>query len=261
MERSECVEQMDFDVEREDGDSEFIEDLDFELKPHNGSARDEAQKARTPHQCGASAFGRAPPKNSQPRRRISVNQLEFFKVGETYSNDQIRFSLDVENLGGIRPALDAQGHVRHVAIMTAGEDSGKMRVENPYVTELRGTSLPTRQGRTGDQELTGRNKRLVEQYIVRFRSSAFSYRAADLSISRVTGAAEHYQERQVDSRGNLRTVWLFELRIHEKPEVVRLLMQQEFPLRCWNSLAGYIRSAPQRGRLYLSKRLVAMKQP
>jgi len=38
----------------------------------------------------------------------SVNQLEFFKVGETYSNDQIRFSLDVENLGGIRPALDAQ---------------------------------------------------------------------------------------------------------------------------------------------------------
>jgi hypothetical protein len=28
--RSDSVEQMDFDVEREDGDSEFIEDLDFE---------------------------------------------------------------------------------------------------------------------------------------------------------------------------------------------------------------------------------------
>jgi hypothetical protein len=28
--RSSCVEQMDFDVEREDGDWEFIEDLDFE---------------------------------------------------------------------------------------------------------------------------------------------------------------------------------------------------------------------------------------
>jgi len=28
--RSDYVEQMDFDVEREDGDSEFIEDLDFE---------------------------------------------------------------------------------------------------------------------------------------------------------------------------------------------------------------------------------------
>jgi hypothetical protein len=27
---SDSVEQMDFDVEREDGDSEFIEDLDFE---------------------------------------------------------------------------------------------------------------------------------------------------------------------------------------------------------------------------------------
>lgn len=28
--RSTCVEQMDFDVEREDGHSEFIEDLDFD---------------------------------------------------------------------------------------------------------------------------------------------------------------------------------------------------------------------------------------
>jgi HJR/Mrr/RecB family endonuclease len=152
----------------------------------------------------------------------SVNQLEFFKVGETYSNDQIRFSLDVENLGGIRPALDAQGHVRHVAIMTAGEDSGKMRVENPYRDRIEGNVLTyTAQGRTGDQELTGRNKRLVEQYIVPI--PFFGFLNIGRQIYRFLGLLEllrHYQERQVDSRGNLRTVWLFELRIHEKPEVV-----------------------------------------
>ena len=87
-----------------------------------------------------------------------MNQLEFFKVGETYSNDQIRFSLDVENLGGIRPALDAHGHVRHVAIMAAAEDSGKTRAENPYRDRIEANILTyTAQGETGDQR-TDRTK-------------------------------------------------------------------------------------------------------
>ena len=59
-----------------------------------------------------------------------MDKFSFFKVGETYTNDQIRFSL--QNLGGIRPALDAKGRVRHVAILTACEDSGRLRAENPY---------------------------------------------------------------------------------------------------------------------------------
>jgi hypothetical protein len=37
-----------------------------------------------------------------------MSQVSSFTVGETYTNDQIRFALDVENLGGIRPALDAK---------------------------------------------------------------------------------------------------------------------------------------------------------
>jgi len=152
----------------------------------------------------------------------SVNQLEFFKVGETYSNDQVRFSLDVENLGGIRPALDAQGHVRHVAIMTAAEDSGKMRAENPYRDRIEGNVLTyTAQGRTGDQELTGRNKRLVEQYTVPI--PFFGFLNIGRQIYRFLGLLEllrHYQERQVDIKGNLRTVWLFELRIHETPDII-----------------------------------------
>jgi hypothetical protein len=61
-----------------------------------------------------------------------MNELTFFKVGETYTNDEIRFALNLENLGGIRPSLDSTGNVRHVAIMTAAEDSGRLPIENPY---------------------------------------------------------------------------------------------------------------------------------
>jgi hypothetical protein len=86
-----------------------------------------------------------------------MNKVTFFKVGETYTNDQIRFSLDLENLGGIRPSLDASGNVRHVAIMTAAEDSGRLLTENPYRDRIEGDILVyTAQGREGDQALAGR---------------------------------------------------------------------------------------------------------
>jgi hypothetical protein len=151
-----------------------------------------------------------------------VNQVERFKVGETYSNDQIRFSLDLENLGGIRPALDSRGLVRHVAIMTAAEESGRLQSENPYRDRIEGNILTyTAQGKTGDQELTGRNKRLVEQYAVPI--PFFGFVNIGRQIYRFLGLLEllrHYQERQVDSKGNLRTVWLFEFRIYEEPDVV-----------------------------------------
>src|SRR5437868_2781352 len=94
-----------------------------------------------------------------------MDKLSSFTVGDTYTNDQIRFSLDLENLGGIRPALDAMGRVRHVAIMTAVEDSGRLSTENPYCDRIEGNILIyTAQGREGDQALSGRNKRLIEQY-------------------------------------------------------------------------------------------------
>ena len=56
-----------------------------------------------------------------------MSQVSSFKVGDTYTNDQIRFALDVENLGGIRPALDASKNVRHVAILTASDAPEKSR--------------------------------------------------------------------------------------------------------------------------------------
>ncbi len=151
-----------------------------------------------------------------------MNKLTFFKVGETYTNDQIRFSLDLENLGGIRPALDSNGSVRHVAIMTAAEDSGRLLAENPYRDRIEGDILVyTAQGREGDQALAGRNKRLVEQYAV--PTPFFGFANIGRQTYRFLGLLEllrHYQENQADTKGALRKVWLFEFKIHDRPEVV-----------------------------------------
>jgi hypothetical protein len=154
-----------------------------------------------------------------------MNELKFFKVGETYTNDQIRFSLDLENLGGIRPSLDSQGNVRHVAIMTAAEDSGRLPGENPYHDRIEGSILIyTAQGRQGDQALSGRNKRLIEQYAV--PTPFFGFTNIGRQTYRFLGLLEllrHYQENQADTKGTLRKVWLFEFLIHNQPEVVPIL--------------------------------------
>jgi restriction endonuclease len=151
-----------------------------------------------------------------------MNKTAFFKVGDTYTNDQIRFSLDLENLGGIRPALDSQRNARHVAIMTATEDSGRLAAENPYQDRIEGDILIyTAQGREGDQALAGRNKRLVEQYTV--PTPFFGFANIGRQTDRFLGLLEllrHYQENQSDKRGNLRKVWVFEFRIHDQPEIV-----------------------------------------
>jgi hypothetical protein len=151
-----------------------------------------------------------------------MNELTFFKVGETYTNDQIRFALDLENLGGIRPSLDSNRNIRHVAILTAAEDSGRLPTENPYHDRIEGSILIyTAQGREGDQVLTGRNKRLVEQYSA--PTPFFGFTNIGRQRYRFLGLLEllrHYQENQADKKGNLRKVWVFEFRIHDKPEVV-----------------------------------------
>src|ERR1017187_1830915 len=145
-----------------------------------------------------------------------MNRLTGFKIGEIYTNDQIRFSLDVENLGGIRPALDEQKNVRHVAILTVGEDAGKVTHENPYSDRIEGDVLTyTAQGREGEQQLTGRNKRLVEQYTV--PTPFYGFVNLGKQTYRFLGLLEllrHYQEVQADKKGELRKLWIFEFRIH-----------------------------------------------
>lgn len=135
-----------------------------------------------------------------------MDKLTFFTVGETYTNDQIRFALDLENLGGIRPSLDSDRTVRHVAIMTAAEDSGRLQIENPYHDRVEGSILIyTARGREGDQDLSGRNKRLIEQYSV--PTPFFGFTNIGRQTYRFLGLLEllrHYQENQADIRGALR---------------------------------------------------------
>jgi hypothetical protein len=153
-----------------------------------------------------------------------MNIVDKFCVGELYSNDQIRLSLGLENLGGIRPSLNARRNLQHLAIMTAAEDAGRLLSENPYHDRIEGNILTyTAQGREGDQYLTGRNKRLVEQYSIPI--PFYGFINVGKQVYRFLGLLEllrHYQELQADIRGSLRNVWIFEFRIHREPNVVEV---------------------------------------
>jgi hypothetical protein len=185
-----------------------------------------------------------------------MNRVTSFKVGETYTNDQIRFSLDLENLGGIRPSLDSAGRVRHVAIMTAADSPGRAQTENPYHDRIEGdVLLYTAQGREGDQVLSGRNRRLIEQYEI--PTPFFGFVNIGRQTYRFLGLLElmrHYQEDQSDMRGNLRRVWLFEFRIHDLPNVVPVdsalaisaaLLTESRRNSAVNALDREVRSIPQ----------------
>ena|SRR2546429_1123010 len=151
-----------------------------------------------------------------------MQPVTVFHVGDLYTNDQIRLSLELENLGGIRPSVDSTKKLRHLAIMTAAQESGRSLAENPYQDRIEGDVLTyTAQGREGDQQLSGRNKRLIEQYTSPIPFYGF------INVGRQTyrflGLLEllrHYQEMQADARRTLRKVWLFEFRIHSRPDLV-----------------------------------------
>ena len=151
-----------------------------------------------------------------------MNEVLAFEVGQLYTNYQIRFSLQLENLGGIRPALDGQGNVRHVAVLTTAEEAGKLLSENPYRDRIEADVLTyTAQGRHGDQQLSGRNKRLIEQYAAPV--PFFGFINVGKQTYRFLGLLEllrHYQETQADTTRSLRNVWVFEFRIHSQPPVV-----------------------------------------
>src|SRR6266446_1968993 len=88
-----------------------------------------------------------------------------FVVGRQYTNDQIRYALNLENLGGIRPSVGASSKLQHLAVMTATETARKRKAENPYEDRIEGeVLLYTASGKEGDQTLAGKNKLLLEQY-------------------------------------------------------------------------------------------------
>jgi len=145
-----------------------------------------------------------------------LQPVKTFAVGQLYTNDQIRFTLGLENLGGIRPSVDSQGRLKHLAIMTSELDCDRSLSENPYADRIEdGVLLYTAAGREGDQKLSGRNKRLIEQYDT--PTPFFGFSNVGRQVYRFLGLLElvrHYRDVQADIRGKIRSVWMFEFRIH-----------------------------------------------
>src|SRR5271157_4629996 len=150
--------------------------------------------------------------------------IHSFEVGQMYTNDDLRFALSVENLGGIRPSVDSQGRVRHLAIITSDLECDRNISENPYADRIEGNVLTyTAAGREGDQALTGRNKRLVEQY--HSPTPFFGFANVGRQRYRFLGLLQlvrHYRDVQADRKGSLRNVWMFEFLIHTSPATVRI---------------------------------------
>ena len=145
-----------------------------------------------------------------------------FKVGEKYTNDQIRFALNVENLGGIRPSVDATKKLIHLVIMTTTEQYEKNISENPYHDRIENNILIyTAQGRTGDQEISGRNKRILEQYSVPIPFYGFSNEGRQTyTFLGLLELLRHFQEYQIDTKNILRKVWVFEFFIHDEIPII-----------------------------------------
>lgn len=144
--------------------------------------------------------------------------LTEFKVGEKYTNDQIRFALNVENLGGIRPSVDANKNLNHLVILTTTEQYAKNITENPYHDRIENNILIyTAQGRTGDQEISGRNKRILEQYSAPIPFYGFSNEGRQTyTFLGLLEILRHFQEYQIDKKNILRKVWVFEFYIHDE---------------------------------------------
>jgi len=155
--------------------------------------------------------------------------LSEFVVGQQYTNDQISISLRVENLGGIRPSVDATKKIRHIAIVTKLAGSGQNLLENPYQDRIEENILVfTGQGKAGDQSLTGRNKRIIEQFNAPVPLYCFESCGRQQYIFRgLLELLRHYYEMQVDSDRKLRKVLVFEFRIHPESTIVPIDMAAE----------------------------------
>lgn len=153
-----------------------------------------------------------------------MKDIAEFKVGTSYTNDEIRFALRVANLGGIRPSVDDQGNLRHIVIMTSTEVGRHSDYLNPYNDRIEGDVLTfTGTGRSGDQGLVGVNKRITEQ--LESAVPIFGFINHGKQCYEFLGLLEllrYYPETQLGRSKELRSVWMFEFRIHRIPESVPL---------------------------------------
>ncbi len=166
-----------------------------------------------------------------------------FKVGANYTNDEIRFALRVGNLGGIRPSLNEQGNLRHIAIMTSTETARQSDYVNPYNDRIEGDVLIfTGTGRRGDQELVGANKRITEQLDSPVPIFGFiNHGKQSYEFLGLLELVHYYPERQLGRSKELRSVWMFEFRIHRIPETVPLDLATEI---CVSIVSTKVKARP-----------------
>lgn len=134
-------------------------------------------------------------------------------VGDYYSNDQIKYALEVANLGGIRPKIKNK-KLNFIVLITSAEET-KNIIRNPYADKIEGDVLTyTGAGLHGNQKISGVNKRLIEQKekpipIIGFlKEGTNKYKFIGFLF-----LLRNYTDYQLDSQGVLRTVWLFEFQI------------------------------------------------
>lgn len=155
-----------------------------------------------------------------------MNTSGEFLVGQKYSIQHIQEMLDVGNAGGIRACIRDKT-VRRVVVLTAAA-TAKLHRENPYHDRIEGDVLVySAGGLDGDQTLAGVNKRLVEQSLSLFPIYGFrlneSRRKAGPERWEFIGLLQFlrvYPDSQVDRNGQMRRVWLVELRVCREPERV-----------------------------------------
>lgn len=104
--------------------------------------------------------------------------------------------------------------------------------ENPYHDRLEDSVLTfTAAGKLGDQTLAGVNNRLIQQKELNFPIHGFVLTASRRNKSvgsrrwEYLGLLEylrHYPDTQVDADGKVRTVWLFEFKIHCERQLLPL---------------------------------------
>ena len=116
--------------------------------------------------------------------------------------------------------------------------ASRRALSNPYHDRIENGILTyTAAGREGDQTLAGMNKRLPTQLKLDFPIHGFIIVANrdDKSVGpkrwRYLGLLEyvrHFPDTQLDTKGLLRSVWIFEFRIHSEPTRVPLKFDRRF---------------------------------
>ena len=143
-------------------------------------------------------------------------QIIEFVVDQYYNNHDLYKSMVIQNVGGVRPKI-VDGVLQFIVITTSTQEADISFSRNPYADRIEGDLLVyTAAGLSGDQSLTGVNKRIVEQYERPFPIFGFVNEGPKKG-RRFLGLLElvrHYQETQIDGKRNLRKVWIFEFRVH-----------------------------------------------